>query len=150
MSSISDRGDYHERIAQVREYLALSQEKMAERLGASLRAYANYERGERSIPIELVRALYEQFSVDPVWLLTGDGPMILDPDVRYRLQQRVLDRVVAAVDRIENRLEKSLDANRKSRLIGLLYEQSQLLAQVAGASLDDAALTTMLRSRPRR
>ncbi|MFM0239750.1 MULTISPECIES: helix-turn-helix domain-containing protein [Paraburkholderia] len=150
MSSISDRGDYHERIAQVREYFALSQEKMAERLGASLRAYANYERGERSIPIELVRALYEQFSVDPVWLLTGNGPMILDPDVRYRLQQRVLDRVVAAVDRIENRLGKSLDANRKSRLIGLLYEQSQLLAQVAEASLDDALLTTMLRSRPRR
>ncbi len=43
----------------------------------SLRGYQNYERGERAIPVALVRALYEEFRVDLVWLLTGEGSMLL-------------------------------------------------------------------------
>ncbi|MFL9996301.1 helix-turn-helix transcriptional regulator, partial [Paraburkholderia sediminicola] len=59
MSSGESHADYHQRIAQVRQHFELSQAKMAERLGLSLRGYANYERGERAIPIDLVRALYD-------------------------------------------------------------------------------------------
>ncbi|TCG07868.1 transcriptional regulator [Paraburkholderia steynii] len=140
MSSTAAHGDYHQRLVQVREHLQLSQEKMARRLGLSLRAYANYERGERAVPVELVRALYEQFSVDPVWLLTGDGHMILDRDVRYRLDQRTLDSVMNAVGRIEQRLPVSLDTKRKARLIGLLYEQCQLLGESADEILRDSRI----------
>lgn len=145
MSSTTEHGDYHQRIAQVREHLELSQEKMAAQLGTSLRAYANYERGERAIPIELLRALYEQFSVDPVWMLTGDGNMILDRDVRYRLDQKTLDSVLVAVARIEQRLELSLDAKKKARLIGLLYEQCQLLGDSAEEILKDSRIGRLTR-----
>ena len=68
---------YHDRVKIVRAYFALSQTEMAKRVGISLRAYQNYERGEREIPIGLIHALYEAFRVDPVWLLTGLGSMIL-------------------------------------------------------------------------
>ncbi|REE18175.1 helix-turn-helix protein [Paraburkholderia sp. BL27I4N3] len=145
MSSTAAHEDYHQRVAQVREHLQLSQEKMARRLGLSLRAYANYERGERAGPVELVRALYEQFSVDPVWLLTGDGSMILDRDVRYRLDQKTLDSVLVAVARIEQRLEVPLDAKKKARLIGLLYEQCQLLGESAEQILKDSRISRLAR-----
>lgn len=145
MSSTADHGDYHQRVAQVREHLDLSQEKMARLLGLSLRAYANYERGERTIPVELLRALYEQFSVDPVWLITGGGHMILDRDVRYRLDQQTLDSVMTAVERIEQRLPVPLDARKKARLIGLLYEQCQLLGESADEILKDSRIGRLTR-----
>ncbi|WP_238325738.1 helix-turn-helix domain-containing protein [Paraburkholderia sprentiae] len=129
----------------MREHFGLSQDKMARQLGLSLRAYANYERGERAIPIELLRGLYEQFSVDPVWLLSGDGNMILDRDVRYRLDQKTLDGVLVSVERIEQRLEAPLDAKKKARLIGLLYEQCQLLRESAEQILKDSRIGRLTR-----
>ncbi|CAB3669467.1 hypothetical protein LMG27174_02075 [Paraburkholderia rhynchosiae] len=145
MSSTTDHEDSHQRVAQVREHLGLSQDKMARQLGLSLRAYANYERGERAIPIELLRGLYERFSVDPVWLLSGDGSMILDRDVRYRLDQKTLDSVLVSVERIEQRLEAPLDAKKKARLIGLLYEQCQLLGESAEQILKDSRIGRLTR-----
>ncbi|WP_175684606.1 helix-turn-helix domain-containing protein [Burkholderia anthina] len=145
MSSTADHGDYHRRVVQVRQHLDLSQEKMARQLGLSLRAYANYERGERAVPVELLRALYEQFSVDPVWLLTGDGQMVLDRDVRYRLQQKTLDNVMEAIGRVEQRLLVPLDAKKKARLIGLLYEQCQLLGESADEILKDSRIGRLTR-----
>lgn len=145
MSSTTDHGDYHQRVAQVREHLDLSQEKMARQLGLSLRAYANYERGERAIPVELLRALHEQFSVDPVWLLTGNGNMMLDADVRYRLDQTTLDSVMVTVGQIEQRLDVPLDAKKKARLIGLLYEQCQLLGDSADEILKDSRIGRLTR-----
>ncbi|APA89017.1 helix-turn-helix domain-containing protein [Paraburkholderia sprentiae WSM5005] len=145
MSSTTDHEDSHQRVAQVREHFGLSQDKMARQLGLSLRAYANYERGERAIPIELLRGLYEQFSVDPVWLLSGDGNMILDRDVRYRLDQKTLDGVLVSVERIEQRLEAPLDAKKKARLIGLLYEQCQLLRESAEQILKDSRIGRLTR-----
>lgn len=145
MSSTADPEAYHQRVSQVREHLELSQDKMARQLGLSLRAYANYERGERTIPVELLRALYERFSVDPIWLLTGDGHMILDRDVRYRLDQKTLDSVMEAVERVEQRLPVPLDARKKARLIGLLYEQCQLLGESADEILKDSRIGRLTR-----
>ena len=146
MSSSTDHGNYHQRVVQVREHLELSQDKMARQLGLSLRAYANYERGERAIPIELLRGLYEQFAVDPVWLLTGDGNMVFDRDVRYRLDQKTLDNVLMAVERIEQRLPVPLDAKKKARLVGLLYEQCQLLGDSADDILKDSRIGRLTRA----
>lgn len=146
MSSAVDPAEYHQRLAYVREYLELSQEKMAGHLGTSLRAYANYERGERAIPIDVVRALYEQCAIDPVWLLTGEGAMLLDRDVRYRLDQRTLDAVIVTVERIEKRLESPLVTKKKARLVGLLYEQCQLLGSDAEDILNDTRIDRLTQS----
>ncbi|MHB8453700.1 MAG: helix-turn-helix domain-containing protein [Acidiferrobacterales bacterium] len=136
---------YHARVGKVRAHFALSQTVMAERLGISLRAYQNYERGEREVPVVLVHALYETFRVDPVWLLTGEGSMMLAEDQRKRLDQELLDRVVGAVEKFEADIKKSLSVENKSRLIGLLYEKSQLLTEVAGKKLSPAKMRSLLK-----
>lgn len=82
MVSSGKRIKYHVRVKQVRDHFALSQTAIAQRVGMSLRAYQNYERGEREVPVALIHALYSEFKVDPVWLLTGTGPMIFtDKDI---------------------------------------------------------------------
>lgn len=145
MSSINENFPYHARVGAVRAHFSLSQTAMAERVGISLRAYQNYERGEREVPVVLVHALYETFRVDPVWLLTGVGPMILVEDRGSGLDQVLLDRVVGAVEKFETDLRKALSVEHKSRLIGLLYEKSQLLTEVAGEKLSPAKMRTLLK-----
>ncbi len=138
-----DAFPYHERVGLVRAHFALSQTVMAQRVWLSLRAYQNYERGEREIPVALVHALYEKFRVDPVWVLTGTGSMMLAEDQRKRLDQALLDRVVEAVEKFEAGLKRPLSIEHKSRLIGLLYEKSQLLNEVTGKTLSQAKLPTL-------
>ncbi len=148
LSRMNESFPYHARVGAVRTHFALSQTAMAQRVGISLRAYQNYERGEREVPVVLVHALYEVFRVDPVWLLTGSGSMMLAEDQRKRLDQDLLDRVVETVEKLEASLKKTLPVEHKSRLIGLLYEESQLLNEVAGEKLSPAKMRSLLKLGP--
>ena len=58
------------RLVAIREESGLTQEEFADRLGLSLRAYANYERGEREIPTALFRAKLPYASVSAFWTST--------------------------------------------------------------------------------
>lgn len=69
------------RIAIARNEQALSQAKMAEALGMSLRAYQSYELGKRSIPIEALIKLHRQFDVDLGWILLGVEAVRLKHDL---------------------------------------------------------------------
>ncbi|AOV18835.1 hypothetical protein BJI67_16485 (plasmid) [Acidihalobacter aeolianus] len=73
------------RLWAIRVSSGLTQADFADVLGQSLRAYANYERGEREMPTALFRALCDSFQIDPLWLLKGFGE---DPVL---VSTRVLD-----------------------------------------------------------
>lgn len=60
------------RLAAVRSEANLSQEEMAQRLGTSRSAYQYYERGQRDLTASLLLKVYEEFDVDPLWMLEGD------------------------------------------------------------------------------
>lgn len=49
----------------------LSQPKMADKLGVSMRAYHSYEKGERGLPIEAINELHANFGKSADWLLFG-------------------------------------------------------------------------------
>ena len=61
-----------ERLAAVRNMSKLSQEDMCRRLNISRSAFQNYERGQRDLTAELLLKVYEEFDVDPLWMLEGD------------------------------------------------------------------------------
>ncbi|MGH1463321.1 MAG: helix-turn-helix domain-containing protein [Neptuniibacter sp.] len=61
--------DIGSRIQSVRTQSNLSQVDFAARLGISLRAFQNYERGERPVSKQLLCALKEQFNVDADYIL---------------------------------------------------------------------------------
>jgi transcriptional regulator with XRE-family HTH domain len=61
--------DIGSRIQSVRTQSNLSQADFAARLGISLRAFQNYERGERPVSKQLLCALKEQFDIDADYIL---------------------------------------------------------------------------------
>lgn len=67
--TIQGMGD---RLAAVRSMAKLSQEDMSRRLNISRSAFQNYERGQRDLTAELLFKIYEDFDVDPLWMLEGD------------------------------------------------------------------------------
>ena len=80
------------RLKKTRHDRRLSQEDFAAALDTSLRAYQNYERGEREISAPLILALHRQFHVDPIWLLTGvSGRMAKSTGKAAKLIEVALD-----------------------------------------------------------
>jgi Predicted transcriptional regulators len=53
----------------------MSQGEFATALGLSLRAYQNYERGERPISKDLISSVVGVFGISTDWLLFGEGAM---------------------------------------------------------------------------
>lgn len=117
------------RLASVRASTGLSQNGFAATLGLSPRAYANYERGEREMPVALFRTLVEVHGIDPVWLLMGPEP---DPVhiLERRLDLDLLEEVARIVERGLQRASKTLKPDKKARLIRLAYERCALAGQL--------------------
>ena len=59
----------YERIKNLREDNDLTQEYMGKLLNVSQRVYSNYERGERSIPIELLSKLADHYETSVDYLI---------------------------------------------------------------------------------
>ncbi|WP_439121099.1 helix-turn-helix domain-containing protein [Marivita sp.] len=69
------------RIAIARNELGMSQAKLAEALGISLRAYQSYELGKRSIPVEALFEMNRKFDVDLNWILLGVEAVRMKHDI---------------------------------------------------------------------
>jgi len=124
------------RLKLVREKARMPQDEFAERLGISPRTYAGYERGERSLSIEALKTLYEEFSVDPIWLMTGP-----DPVPRLVHSGERIDLLVEIIVKVETRLakaRKTLPLEKKARLIALLYQYFQAKGEVEDDYIESA------------
>jgi transcriptional regulator with XRE-family HTH domain len=132
-----------ERLKAVRERERLSQTEFGERLGVVLRTYASYERGERSLSVEVLKALYEQFRVDPIWLLSGMGPD-LGQGAASRQQLDLLVEIIVRVERRLTRSRRTLPPEKKARLIALLYQYFQAKAGVEDDYVEQALAFTAL------
>lgn len=123
MSSLSDdklNAEIGRRLVSVRNASDLAQNAFAERLGVSPRAYQNWERGEREIPAALLRSLYEEFAIDPLWMLMGPGDKPIDAGVRPN--PSLVKDVVLAVEVWLQRRHKTMPTSKKAELVALLYE----------------------------
>lgn len=112
-----------ERLAAVRNGLQLKQSEFAEQLGVSLRAYINYESGDREMPTALFRSLSDKYRIDAHWLLFGPG----NEPVRQGQRNLNLELLKSVIQLVEGHLHRtggSLSPEKKARLIGLMYNYS--------------------------
>lgn len=112
-----------QRLTAVRATIALSQGAFAETLGLSLRAYANYERGEREMPVALFRALYEAYGIDPVWLLDGPGEQPVKAATRAT-DVALVDRIIDWVDTELASMGRKLRPEQRLRILKAAYALS--------------------------
>jgi transcriptional regulator with XRE-family HTH domain len=109
------------RLLSVRDAFGLTQGAMADRLRITMRAYANYERGDREMPLAVLHALYARLGVDPVWIMAGPGAEPVMSGQR-RVDGDLLERVVALIEEGLRKSHRTLKPEKMARLIRLAYE----------------------------
>lgn len=67
-----------QRLKQLRMYLGLNPEQIADNLAISVRSYTSYEYDERKPSVETFFNLYTVFDVNLNWLITGQGEMCVN------------------------------------------------------------------------
>ncbi|CAD6550138.1 hypothetical protein LMG27952_04969 [Paraburkholderia hiiakae] len=110
------------RLLAERERLGLSQGEMHAISGASRRAQFNYEQGVRLPDVGYLAALAQR-GFDVLYLVTGTRVMR-----RGAVDEHMLCRVLVSVD---TALEKRpIDAEKKSKLVALIYQSAADSGQV--------------------
>lgn len=94
-----------ERIKDVRNSLGLTLEKFGEKLGVTKTAISRIEKGERSLTEQMTKSICREFSVDYMWLTTGEGEMFVESDDDFFER---IDRIMAGENESRKNMIKSL------------------------------------------
>ena len=69
-----------ERIKRLRGFLGMTQEEFASRIGSARNTIAGYEIGKREPSSQAIALICNVFNVNPSWLKSGSGEMIIEKD----------------------------------------------------------------------
>lgn len=95
----------NERVKEVRKTLGLTLEKFGDRLGIKKAAVSKIEKGENSLTDANIKAICREFSVDYMWLTTGEGEMFVETDDDFFER---IDRVMAGENETRKNMIKML------------------------------------------
>ena len=94
-----------ERIKDVRNSLGLTLEIFGEKLGVTKTAISRIEKGERSLTEQMTKSICREFSVDYMWLTTGEGEMFVESDDDFFER---IDRIMAGENESRKNMIKTL------------------------------------------
>ena len=92
-----------ERVKEIRKTLGLTLEKFGERIGVTRGSMSNIENGNRNLTEQMTKSICREFSVDYMWLTTGEGEMFIDTDDDFIER---IDRIMAGEDEARKNLFK--------------------------------------------
>ena len=95
----------NERVKEVRKTLGLTLEKFGDRLGIKKAAVSKIEKGENSLTDANIKAICREFSVDYMWLTTGEGEMFVEADNDFFER---IDRIMAGENETRKNMIKML------------------------------------------
>lgn len=95
----------NERVKEVRKTLGLTLEKFGDRLGIKKAAVSKIEKGENSLTDANIKAICREFSVDYMWLTTGEGEMFVETDDDFFER---IDRIMAGESETRKNMIKML------------------------------------------
>ena len=95
----------NERVEEVRKTLGLTLEKFGDRLGIKKAAVSKIEKGENSLTDANIKAICREFSVDYMWLTTGEGEMFVETDDDFFER---IDRIMAGENETRKNMIKML------------------------------------------
>lgn len=72
-----------ERVRVVRKALGLTLEKFGTKLGVGKTAISKIEKGDNRLTDQMTKAICREFSVDYIWLTTGEGEMFIENDTDF-------------------------------------------------------------------
>lgn len=92
-----------ERVKELRKTLSLTLEKFGQRIGVGKSTISDLENGRRSLSEHMTKSICREFSVDYIWLTTGEGEMFIDTDDDFIER---IDRIMAGEDDARKNLFK--------------------------------------------
>lgn len=93
----------NERVKEIRKTFGLTLEKFGERIGVTRGSMSNIENGNRNLTEQMTKSICREFSVDYMWLTTGEGEMFIDTDDDFIER---IDRIMAGEDEARKNLFK--------------------------------------------
>lgn len=114
-----------ERVKEIRKTLGLTLDKFGEKLGVGKTAISKIEKGENNLTEQMTKAICREFSVDYIFLTTGEGEMFVDSDDDF---MEKIDRIMAGESDIRKNAIKALvnasteDIEALDRLIDLYLQ----------------------------
>lgn len=93
----------NERVKEIRKTLGLTLEKFGERIGVTRGSMSNIENGNRNLTEQMTKSICREFSVDYMWLTTGEGEIFIDTDDDFIER---IDRIMAGEDEARKNLFK--------------------------------------------
>lgn len=94
-----------ERVKEIRKALGLTLEKFGEPLGVGKTAISNIEKGNRNLTEQMTKSICREYSVDYMWLTTGDGEMFMESDDDF---MEKIDRIMAGENDARKNMIKTL------------------------------------------
>mgnify|MGYP001199647022 CR=1 FL=1 len=94
-----------ERIKELRKTLSLTLEKFGQRIGVGKSTISDLENGRRSLSEHMTKSICRGFSVDYMWLTTGEGEMFVESDDDFFER---IDRIMAGENESRKNMIKTL------------------------------------------
>ena len=82
-----------QRLKQLRQNLGLTQKDFAEKLGFKWYKVKDMETGKQKITYETAKLIEKNFSINPDWLLTGEGEMYKQTENRVQKARELLNNI---------------------------------------------------------
>lgn len=113
-----------ERIREVRKFLKLTMEQFGDKIGFTKSTISNIENGNRNATEHMIKSICREFSVDYMWLTTGEGEMFINTDDDFYAK---IDQIMAGQDESRKNLFKMmLDMSDED-----IYALERILKKVA-------------------
>jgi transcriptional regulator with XRE-family HTH domain len=94
-----------ERVKELRKTLSLTLEKFGQRIGVGKSTVSDLENGRRSFSEHMTKSICREFSVDYMWLTTGEGEMFVESDDDFFER---IDRIMAGENESRKNMIKTL------------------------------------------
>ena len=94
-----------ERVKELRKSLGLTLEKFGEKIGLKKAAVSLIENDKNNLTDANIKSICREFSVDYIWLTTGDGEMFVESDDDFFER---IDRIMAGENDARKNMIKAL------------------------------------------
>lgn len=130
-----------ERIISIIDKLGLTQKKFAEQIGITAGGLTDFIKGRsKDLSSSTVANIVVKFSINPMWLLTGEGDMFIDTGVKAHgesFDTNLMKKIISIVTRMFKKEGLEMDPDKFAEFILFLYDRHKDQGVVTDKDIKD-------------